>query len=256
MICDAHIHVGYFNRKGHDDPFYYSPRRVCSVLRRCGVDEFIFSSTSMQTKGIVFPDVHDEAREVVKIWGHKAHPFLWVTNDYLMYDSTLSILDEGLYSGLKLHGRETPWLTRKMSRRLESVIEIAEAKRLPVIVHTGLDAESHPQKWVKWAMRYPTVRFDFAHGSPFEVVSPCLSDAWNVYVDISCVDEANIELLAHSTYCRRVLWGTDFPALSARSGVSLTRNLHMACGRYKRWVTHFDFTQNFYRFLGMVAAEQ
>lgn len=45
MLCDAHIHVGYYARMGHDKPFYYSPRRVVGVLNRCGVDEFIVSST-------------------------------------------------------------------------------------------------------------------------------------------------------------------------------------------------------------------
>lgn len=250
MICDAHIHVGYFNRKSLDGPFYYSPRRVCSVLRRCGVDEFIFSSTSMQTKGIVFPDVHDEAREVVKIWGCKAHPFLWVTNEYLRHDPLLSVLEEGLYVGLKLHGRETPWLARKMARKLETVLEIAEERMLPVVVHTGIDSESHPQKWIRWAMRYSTVRFDFAHGSPFEVVAPCLSTAQNVYVDVSCVDEPNVELLAQSAYRRRILWGTDFPALSARSGKSLTQELRMAIGRYSRWTARIDFLKNFHRFIG------
>jgi len=256
MICDAHIHVGYFNRKNHDGPFYYSPRRVCSVLRRCGVDEFIFSSTSMQTKGIVFADVHGEAREVVKIWGHKAHPFLWVTNDYLLYDPSLSVLDEGLYEGLKLHGRETPWLTKKMARKLESVLEIAEERRLPVVVHTGVDTESHPQKWVKWAMRHSAVRFDFAHGSPFEEVAPCLSTARNVYVDVSCVDDVNIDRLIRSVYSKRVLWGTDFPALSAKAGGSLTQDMREACGRYDRWASQVDFARNFHRFIGMPEGEE
>ena len=40
MICDAHVHVGYFPRKGWEEPFYYSPRRILGILDRAGVDEY------------------------------------------------------------------------------------------------------------------------------------------------------------------------------------------------------------------------
>ena len=69
VICDVYIHVGCYNRYGQDGPFYYSPRRVCSVLKKCGVDEFIYSSTSMQTFGVVHDDVRKEALEVRRLFG-------------------------------------------------------------------------------------------------------------------------------------------------------------------------------------------
>lgn len=249
MICDAHVHVGYFGRKGYDRPFYYSPRRVCSVLRKCGVDAFAFSSTSMQTRGIVFADVHREAREVVRIWGREAHPFLWVTEGYLSYDPQLSVLDEGLYEGLKLHGRETPWLSRRMSRAPARVLDVANARRLPVVVHTGLDGASHPRKWLEWALRYPGVRFDFAHGAPFGVMRECLAAAENVFIDLSCVDAHDAEAALRSAYAGRVLWGTDFPALSARSGHSLTDDMRTAVRRCRRHSETCDLSAAFAKFL-------
>lgn len=53
MLCDAHIHVGRYYRLsyaatfGRSD-FYYEPKVVADVLKRCGVSEFIFSSISCQ----------------------------------------------------------------------------------------------------------------------------------------------------------------------------------------------------------------
>ena len=53
MICDAHIHVGRYYRLIDSETFdrsdlYYEPRVVAETLKRCGVDEFIFSSISCQ----------------------------------------------------------------------------------------------------------------------------------------------------------------------------------------------------------------
>lgn len=249
MICDAHVHIGYFNRKGYAGPFYHSPRRVCTVLRRCGIDEFIFSSTSMQTHGIVFPDVHKESREVVRIWSRGAHPFLWVTKAYLEYDPKLSCLDEDLYEGLKLHGRETPWLAGEMRYMLERVLDAAVLHQMPVIVHTGLDVDSHPKRWLEWAVRYPSVRFDFAHGAPFEEIESCFSESQNVFSDVSCVGDTELEKMAQSKYRDRIMWGTDFPALASRAGISLTQNMRIACLRHNKWVGQFEFNHAFYHYL-------
>jgi len=50
VILDAHVHMGYYERRGSSEPWYYSPRRVLGVLDRCGVDEFIVSSTCAQVE--------------------------------------------------------------------------------------------------------------------------------------------------------------------------------------------------------------
>ncbi len=137
MICDAHIHVGYYNRKGREEPFYYSPRRICTVLKKCGVDEFIYSSTSMQTKGIDFDGVHREMREVQKIFGKGAHPFLWVTREYLSAHPKLPELGYGFYEGVKLHGLDgSRWATEN-EEALEEVLSAAEKYDKPVMIHTG-----------------------------------------------------------------------------------------------------------------------
>ena len=251
MICDVHIHVGYYNRLGFDRPFYYSPRRVCSVLRRCGVDEFVFSSTSMQTRGVDYRGVHKEAEEVVRIFGKRAHPFLWVTKGYLDYDPSLSVLSEGLYQGIKLHGRETPWITKYM-KELKTVLDRAQALRLPVIVHTDAMPDSRPLNWLCVAAWYKDMRFDFAHGCPREEMVQCLEAAKNIFCDTAGMANEDLAYWASSPYRNRILPGSDFPTVQAKNGEGLTVGLR----RVVRSVSKCDQLQkgllvdNFVRFLG------
>ena len=50
MVCDAHIHMGYYPRAGYAELFYYSPLRIVGLMDRCDVDEFIVSSTCAQVE--------------------------------------------------------------------------------------------------------------------------------------------------------------------------------------------------------------
>ena len=75
MICDAHIHTGYYLRAGYAEPFYYSPRRIVGLMDRCGVDEFIVSSTCAQIDGISIADMIREAQEMKRLAGNRAHVF-------------------------------------------------------------------------------------------------------------------------------------------------------------------------------------
>ena len=73
MICDAHIHVGRFYRMMDAtvfdrSDFYYEPKVVADVLKRCGVDEFIFSSISCQ-RHVTISEVEREVHETQEAFG-------------------------------------------------------------------------------------------------------------------------------------------------------------------------------------------
>ena len=247
MICDAHIHVGYYNRYGQDGPFYYSPRRVCSVLKKCGVGEFIYSSTSMQTVGVKFDDVHKEMLEVRRLFGNGAHPFLWVSRGYRRVDPAASLSHLGFYEGIKLHGLEMSWIVD--DDKLESILATAEKYNKPVMVHTGHYLNTRPLKYLPYVLKHRGVRFNFAHGYPLDEVMQCLDVAQNVFVDVSCMSEIDAERLVNSAFTDRVLWGTDFPTLAARSGESLTANMRRSIATYNRFTDRIDFAGNFHRYL-------
>ena len=117
VICDAHIHVGRYYRMTDAatfdrSDFYYEPKVVADVLKRCGVEEFIFSPMALQDV-VPIEDVIREARETQAAFGPGAHPFYWVTGPFYDADPDFKILDDGLFEGVKIHELETPWVKER-----------------------------------------------------------------------------------------------------------------------------------------------
>ena len=218
MICDAHVHVGWYPRlrpgAAEPEPFRLSPRRLCSVLRRGGVGAFVFSSTSAQAPGVRLADLHREAREVKRLWGPGAHAFLWLAGCGFDEDPSLSALGSGLYDGVKLHGGETDWLGSR-ARDLETVLGSAESRGLRVQVHCGEDPGTRPLEWLPVARRHPAIPFDFAHCRPADETAGAIRGAPNVWADASFCDPAAIRRLVDAGCGGRLLFGTDFPARGA-----------------------------------------
>lgn len=220
MICDAHVHVGWYPRlrpgAAEPEPFYLSPRRLCSVLRRGGVGAFVFSSTSAQAPGVRLADLHREARVVKRLWGPGAHAFLWLAGRGFDEDPSLGILGSGLYDGVKLHGGETDWLGSR-PRELETILRAAELHGLRVQVHCGENPGTRPLEWLPIARRHPGIRFDFAHCRPADETAAAIRGTPNVWSDVSFCEPAAIRRLAAAGCGRQLLFGTDFPAPMAHA---------------------------------------
>ena len=222
MICDAHVHVGYFPRKGRKEPFYYSPRRILGILSRTGVDEFIFSSTNA-VWDFTGEAMHREAREMIRLAGKRAHVFFWVTDEYLKRDPDLSELPR-FYEGFKLHGGETPWL--KHPRLLSRVLAIARERKFPVQIHTGEkdDKNANPiSGYLPYCRKFQGVKFDLAHGKPAEEVPAAVNENDNVYVDCAyCPAVIVKQWLDAGAREDRILFGSDLPVQQRLFDLSLT----------------------------------
>ena len=74
MICDVHVHVGWYYRysagvgERNREPHYYAPQFVSDILKSAGIDEFIFSSISCQRQ-LSYAAVEKEALDVVEAFG-------------------------------------------------------------------------------------------------------------------------------------------------------------------------------------------
>lgn len=220
MICDAHVHMGYYSRKGCREPFYYSPRRVAGVLHRCGVEDFIVSSTCAQVTCIPLADILREAREMKRVAGGQAHQFFWLAGRFYDDDRNLKVLDMGLFEGLKLHELETPWMGARR-RDLERVLAIAEERRLPVQFHCG-PGPCSPCALAKIAAKFPSINFDFAHCFPMGEMAAVMSELPNVWTDVTWLADDEWALHADYNWHGRLLFGSDFPAYHAKEGGSFT----------------------------------
>lgn len=210
-MSDAHVHMGYFDRYGHEEPFYYSPRRVAGLLGRCKAGEFIVSSTCAQVECIPLEDIFREAREMRRVAGAQAHQFFWLSGHLYDEDRELTFLDTGLYEGVKFHEGETAW-SRARRKDIERILAMVGERGLPVQFHCGPLEGCKPGELARWAEKFPGIRFDFAHCYEPEEMALVMADHENVYVDALCLYEDDMRRLADFDWHGRLMFGSDFPA--------------------------------------------
>ena len=246
MICDAHVHVGYFPRQGREEPFYYSPRRILGILNRAGVDEFIFSSTNA-VWDFSGEAMNREAWEMLRLAGTRAHAFFWVTDEYLKRDPNLSELPD-FYEGFKLHGGETPWL--RHPALLNRVLSIARERNFRIQIHTGEtdDKMGNPlSSYLPYCRKFPEIRFDLAHGKPEHEVPRAVNENDNVYVDCAyCSAAVVVSWLEAGAREDRILFGSDIPVQQRLFALSLTEYLRKTIGEF---TSQKILRRNFSRFL-------
>ena len=235
MICDAHIHMGYYSRKGQEEPFYYSPRRIAGVLNRCMVDEFIVSSTCAQVSEISIKDIVREAREMKQLEGRRAHVFFWLSGHLYDEDPMLAWLETDLFEGIKLHEGETPWMSSRQSD-LQNILSMARERDLPVMFHSGENGGCRPSELAKIACEYPTVRFNLAHCRPMGEMAEVIADCSNVWTDTAYMTLDDLPKLYNYDWYGRLMFGTDLPVWHAHEKCSLTR-------RYREYVEAFGATR-------------
>lgn len=221
MIYDAHVHVGYYSRKGREEPFYYSPRRVVGVLNRCGVDEFIVSSTCAQTEGIGTADIVREARETRRLAGRRAHIFFWLSGHLYDEDKEMRWLETGLFDGFKFHEGETPWMQRRQ-KDLRRILSVANGRGLSVMFHSDQSEWSHPLKLAKLAREFPSIRFNFAHCRPMDEMAKVVADCPNVWTDTAYMVFDEFPKLRDYDWRGRLMFGTDLPVWQAHENCGLT----------------------------------
>ena len=214
MICDAHIHVGRYYRimdaaTFECNDFYYEPKVVASVLKRCGVDEFIFSSISSQRHATV-PEVECEVRETQAAFGLGAHPFYWVTGPFYEADPDFKILDKGLFEGVKIHELETPWV-KERPKDLERILSVLEERDVPVQFHSGEDEGCYPHEILPFVKRHPKLRIDFAHCRPHKEMIECLRECPNLFTDTAFMPTEYYPELVEAGVESQILFGTDLP---------------------------------------------
>ena len=230
-MFDAHVHVGYYSRKGYREPFYYSPRRVIGVLKRCGVEEFIISSTCAQVAEIGIRDILREAREVRRIAGKRAHQYFWLSGHLYDEDPEMRWMDSGLYEGIKFHEGETKWMTERQ-HDLRHILDIAQARHFGVQFHSGDLDGARPRQLAGIAKAYPRIKFIFAHCQPMDEMAEVIAECPNVWTDTAYMSFDRFAQLPRYKWHGRLLFGSDLPVWQAVDECGLTE-------RYRQYVNAF-----------------
>lgn len=211
VVTDAHIHMGYYTRNGYDEPFYYSPRRVIGLMNRCGIKEFIVSSTNSQVECISLEDIIREAIEMRWLAGGRVHQFLWLSGRLYDKDKSLKVLDLGLYEGVKLHEMETPWISARKDD-LKKILNQVEKRGLKVQFHCSAMEGCRPNDLKMIAKEFPSIKFDFAHCCLMNNIISVMENSENVFTDTAMFDDyASLRDVSEGVR-KRIMYGSDFPA--------------------------------------------
>lgn len=233
MICDAHVHVGYYPRIDYNEITYHSPCRVVGVLNRCGVSEFIVSSTCAQITGIGIDDILREAQEIKRLCGIRAHIFFWLSGHLYDLDRRLKWLESGLIEGVKFHNDETPWIMNRRSDLYKILDRIAQCE-MPVLFHGGINQGSRPCQIAQVAKEYPDMKFCIAHCRPMSEVVRVISECPNVWTDTAYMRLEDFKLLCAYDWRNRLMFGSDLPVWQAYENCSLTRRYREYCMSFKK----------------------
>lgn len=247
MICDAHVHVGYFGRLGYEEPFYYSPRRISSILKRCGVDEFIFSSSSALFGYSETTAVHAEAAELKRCFGKGAHAFCWISGEMYDADRNLTFLENGIYDGVKLHELETKWSKRPAD--FDRIMSILEERKIPLQLHTGENTGCYPHDYVPFVKKHPGLKVDFAHCRPGQETVDAMKEYPNLYTDTAFMPPDRLEMLEKNGVIDRVMFGTDLPVMQRFYDVQLTAYYRKVLKDFEAAASKEVMSLNFKKFL-------
>lgn len=208
-MTDTHIHTGQF----YD--VHYDPLEVIGIITDAGVEESVFSSTTSGKDDVQYAEIEQEIAVVVSRYSPDTiKPFLWYIPDYIDQGISVEMAMKGLpYKGIKLHPRAHHWDfadTRALDT-LHELFEYASQHKLPVLIHTGYDAQDEANRFSSFFDEYPAARCILAHCRPLDQTIKLLAAYPNVYCDTAFVEEADLRFIMKAGFASRVLLGSDFP---------------------------------------------
>lgn len=139
-------------------------------------------------------------------------------------------LDQGAVA-LKIHAAADG--LESSSKHYQALLEVANERELPVIIHTGCihikpfykePEMGHAHKFVEWFDRYPKINFILAHMNyhhPLKAIEYCERFA-NVYCDCSW-QPAEVISKAVERIPKKIMFGTDWPLVGSNQEVMLER---------------------------------
>jgi predicted TIM-barrel fold metal-dependent hydrolase len=101
------------------------------------------------------------------------------------------------------------------------ILSIARERGCPVIIHT--DDDNRASLYAPYCERFPSVRFNLAHGRDQVSALRAMKRTENVYVDCSFAPpEAIAYWLKYDFAQTRIMYGSDLPAPKRFHNISLT----------------------------------
>lgn len=98
---------------------------------------------------------------------------------------------------------------------VETVLEVAEEKKVPIKVFTGIGSRSMPHQWLKHVKQHPNLNFIFLHMGCFDYGYSCVDlakETSNIYLETSNQYEVQILKKAVTKLPKeKLLFGSSYP---------------------------------------------
>lgn len=232
--CDYHVHIGQFHN------VYYNPYKIIDVLSHCGISSAYVSSTTscikwetQQEKDIIVEHIRAEFNELLLYSQEKqfdAKPMCWVIPQrYYEGDTVENMYTECDYHGFKIHPRAHSWNIEDDTTimLLSDICKMAESKKVPILIHTGMCDFEKPNKFEYWFKTFPNVKFILAHCRDVEKILDLFDTYSNLYGDVAFSTPKDMQQILSSVYCERLLFGSDFPITAYRENMKAYRKIEL-----------------------------
>lgn len=201
---DFHIHIGQYN------DLYTSPSELKDFLDSVGVEYFAVSSTTICNGD--YRKVISELKSLETLCSDRMLPVLWIIPSMLTDGGAEMFIESGLvWKCIKIHPQLNPEIWTKNGTEMQTVISIASAMQLPLLIHTGESDGCYPLQYSDVVEHNPHVTFILAHGRPIDETIQLMTQNQNVWVDTAFMPIEHVRTLCNEGLADRVLWGTDYP---------------------------------------------
>lgn len=233
IMTDYHVHIGQFKNA------YYYADRVFSVLKKNGVDEAYFSSTTncvfckesaderfseherknAPSASSLYEAIREEVKNALlsaKEIGIKAHALYWVVPDFHLADLGITVkkvMEDIPYDGFKIHPFSQKWNFKdeRILELAEEIFEYAEKYKKRILIHTGVSESDEPHQFEKWFSDFPNVKVCLAHCKDSAPIIELFSKYKNLYGDTAFCPKDSFDAICKAGFEDRMFYGTDFP---------------------------------------------
>ena len=137
-----------------------------------------------------------------------------------------------------------------MPDALYRVLSIAREKSWCIQIHTGNRGDVNENQisgYLPFCKKFSTVKFDLAHGKPFDELNQAVNEHDNIYVDCAyCTVDVVQQWLDNGAREERILFGSDIPVQQRLLDISLISYLRSIL---KNFSSEMILSHNFQKFL-------
>lgn len=195
------MHVGRFYDR------YFSPMDISCLMKECGVDYYVVSSTTQCEED--YPGVIREIKELIRIDKTKVLPAIWITPRGLQGDIEWYLETKIKWRMIKVHPEINPteWLPE--SNNFLEVVEIASEMHLPILIHTAEKVFCEARTFESLIAKYPNITFILAHGRPSKQALSILRIYENAFADSAFMSVQQMQRFIEKGLSHKLIWGTD-----------------------------------------------